>query len=390
MLAAALTKMAITVVTLPPSLLASLSTTDLPQLRTIIVAGEACPSELVTHWAAGRRFFNAYGPTETTVCATLERCVGTLKPSIGRPIDNTQVYILDPSLYPVPIGVAGELYIGGINLAYGYLHQPGLTAERFVPHPFTRQAGALLYRTGDRCRYKPDGTIEFLGRIDDQVKIRGHRIEPREIEAVLALHPTVQECAVVVKNNAVHEQQLVAFVVAHETSTFSSKELYAHLQLRLPEYMLPARILPLEHMPLTPNGKIDRKGLPNAITIHQPAETSQNIYLTSMERSITAIWQDCLHLEKVGLHDNFFELGGHSLLVVQVVQKTQEQFQCEIALTDLFEYPTVSTFASYLEQVSQSANPLPVAANALTTGLAEDLKSGQNRLKNRRMLQEKE
>jgi natural product biosynthesis luciferase-like monooxygenase protein/amino acid adenylation domain-containing protein len=390
MLAAALTKMAITVVTLPPSLLASLSTTNLPQLRTIIVAGEACPPELATHWAAGRRFFNAYGPTEATVCATLERCVGTLKPSIGRPIDNTQAYILDPALHPVPIGVAGELYIGGINLAYGYLHQPELTAERFLPHPFIRQAGARLYRTGDRCRYKPDETIEFLGRVDDQVKIRGHRIEPGEIEAVLALHPTIRECAVVVKNNVADEQQLVAFVVTHEASAFSRKELYAYLQHRLPEYMLPARILPLEHMLLTPNGKIDRKGLPDATAVHQPAETSQDIYLTSMERSIAIIWQDCLHLEKVGLHENFFELGGHSLLVVQVIQKTQEQFQREIALTDLFEYPTVSAFASYLEQISQPTNLVQVAASTLPMGLAEDLKSGQNRLKNRRMLQEKE
>ncbi|HEU5230073.1 MAG TPA: amino acid adenylation domain-containing protein, partial [Ktedonobacteraceae bacterium] len=389
-LEAALRAMEITVVTLPPSLLASLSPVDLPQLRTIIVAGEACPAELVAQWAAGRRFFNAYGPTEATVCATLQQCVdGTRKPAIGRPIDNTQVYILDPGLHPVPIGVAGELYIGGVGLASGYWHQPGLTAERFLPHPFSEQEGARLYRTGDRGRYKADGTMEFLGRIDEQVKIRGHRIEPGEVEAVLALHPAVQECAVVVKQNAAGEQQLVAFVVTHEHAAFSRKELHAHVQGRLPDYMLPARIVPVEHMPLTPNGKIDRKGLASLAIVHQPTETSQEVYLTNTERSISAIWKECLHLEEVGLHENFFELGGHSLLVVQVIQRTQEQFQREVALTDLFEYPTVNSFANYLDETSQPANLVQASASVLPTKLEEDLKSGKNRLKNRRMLQEK-
>lgn len=390
-LEATLASLAITVVTLPPSLLASLSSATLPQLRTIIVAGEACPAELVASWASGRRFFNAYGPTEATVCATLERCTdGTRQPAIGRPIDNTQMYILDPSLHPVPMGVAGELYIGGTGLAYAYLNRPGLTAERFVPHPFTRQEGARLYRTGDRGRYRADGTIEFLGRIDNQVKIRGHRIEPGEIEAALLEHPAVQTCVVVAQKSAADEQQLVAYVTAHAQHVFSSKELRAHLQQRLPEYMLPALLLPLEHMPLTPNGKIDRKSLPDAQAVRQQREATLVLPTTSTESVIASIWQDCLHLEKVGLHENFFELGGHSLLVVQVIQRTQEHFQHEVALTDLFEYPTVSAFAKFLDQTVQPADLDHKPASILPALQEEALKSGRNRLRSRRMLQEKE
>jgi amino acid adenylation domain-containing protein len=390
-LEATLARLAITVVTLPPSILASLSTTALPQLRTIIVAGEACPAELVASWASGRRFFNAYGPTEATVCATLERCTdGTCQPAIGRPIENTQMYVLDPSLRPVPIGVAGELYIGGIGLAYAYLNRPELTAERFVPHPFTNQEGARLYRTGDRGRYRADGSIEFLGRIDEQVKIRGHRIEPGEVEAVLLEHPAVRTCAVVVQKNAGDEPQLVAYVITRAQHTFSSEELRAHLLQRLPEYMLPALLLPLEHMPLTPNGKIDRKNLPDAREIHQQRETTLVLPTTSTERVIASIWQDCLHLEKVGLHENFFELGGHSLLVVQVIKRIQEHFQREVALTDLFEYPTVSAFAKFLDQAIQPANLNHKPASILPSPQEEALRSGQNRLRSRRMLQEKE
>ncbi|WP_201374209.1 non-ribosomal peptide synthetase [Ktedonobacter robiniae] len=390
-LEATLSSMAITVVTLPPSLLASLSPVALPQLRTIIVAGEACSAELVTSWSNGRRLFNAYGPTEATVCATIERCTDdTRQPAIGRPIDNTQTYILDSTLTPVPIGVAGELYISGIGLAYAYLNRQGLTAERFIPHPFSRQEGARLYRTGDRGRYRVDGTIEFLGRIDSQVKIRGYRIEPGEIEAVLLEHPTVQTCAVVVQKSAAGEQQLVAYITTRAQHVFSSEELRAYLQRCLPEYMLPTLLVPLETMPLTPNGKVDRKGLPDAQTIRQQTVASLVQPITSTERVVASIWQDCLHLEKVGLHENFFELGGHSLLVVQVIQRTQEHFQREVALTDLFEYPTVSAFAKFLDQAVQPADLNHKPATILSAPQEEALRSGQNRLRSRRMLQEKE
>ncbi|HET8843079.1 MAG TPA: non-ribosomal peptide synthetase, partial [Ktedonobacteraceae bacterium] len=388
----ALTNFAITIVTLPPSLLASLPAADLPQLHTIIVAGEACPTDLVARWSDGRRFFNAYGPTEATVCATLEQCIDTTrKPSIGHPIDNTQVYILDPLLKPVPTGVAGELYIGGASLAYGYLNRPDLTAERFVPHPFTKQEGMRLYSTGDRGRYRSDETIEFLGRMDSQVKIHGHRIEPGEIEAVLSQHPAVQECTVVAKRNAAtNEQQLIAYVVTRKGQAFSSEELHTHLQQRLPKYMLPAFIFPLTQMLLTPNGKIDQKNLPDIETIRQQTKTTLALPSTATERTVASIWQNCLHLEKIGLDENFFELGGHSLLVVQVIQKTQEHFQRDIALSNLFEYPTVSSFARYLNEIDQRLDPMHRPVDTQSARQEEALKAGRNRMKNRRMLQEKE
>ena len=380
---------AITVITLPPSVLESLSPTSVPQLRTIIVAGEACPPGLAARWAQGRRFWNAYGPTEATVCVTMELYTGDVSPfSIGRPLANTQIYILDTFLQPVPVGVPGELFIGGGSLAHGYFKRPELTAERFVPHPFAQQEGARLYKTGDLGRYRADGTIEFLGRVDNQVKIRGHRIETGEIEAVLLRYPPIQECIVVVNDSLGEEKRLIAYVVLHAGNAFSSEEIRAYLHQHLPDYMLPANILPLEQMPLGPNGKIDRKELPDPESVRQQAENALALPSTASERIITAIWQECLHIEKIGCNENFFELGAHSLHVVQIIQKIQEHFQREIALTDLFQYPTVQAFASYLDQM---VHPVPLVDSLANTERMEQkamLQAGKDRLKKKRLKQE--
>lgn len=386
----ALERLEITVVTLPPSLLASLPVTDLPQLRTIIVAGEACPPELAEAWAAGRSFFNAYGPTEATVCATMLRVDGKQKLSIGFPIANAQVYILDASMQLAPIGVPGELYIGGVGLAYGYLNQPGITAECFVPHPFTRQEGERLYKTGDRGRYKEDGTIEFLGRLDRQVKIRGYRIEMDEIEAVLWQHPAVYECAVVARGMQAEDKQLLAYVVPREGRPLSCEGIREYLQQHLPEYMVPAFILPLEQMPLTSSGKIDRKLLPDTETVRQQTATTLLLPSTASERAIAAIWQECLHVEKIGRDEKFFELGAHSLLAIQVHQKLQAHFQRDMALTDVFKYPTISALARYLDQEGRLAHVIPDHADDQQTRQEEALKVGKNRLKQMRLRQEKD
>ncbi|MDQ8021212.1 MAG: amino acid adenylation domain-containing protein [Moraxellaceae bacterium] len=253
---------AITVVTLPPSLLSVLPAHPLPALRTLVLAGEAWPPELARLWAPGRRMLNAYGPTEGTVCATWALITEDVAHNvpIGRPLPNVTVYILDEHHQPVPVGVPGELYIGGIGLARGYLNRPELTAERFVPHPFSGNSGERLYRSGDKARYLPDGNIEFLGRIDNQVKLRGYRIELGEIEAALTAHPSIHDAAVMVREDHPGERRLVAYVISDQP--LEGKQLRAHLRQSLPDYMLPQHYVQLAALPLSPNGKVDRRSLP--------------------------------------------------------------------------------------------------------------------------------
>ena len=254
---------AITTVTLPPSVLAVLPAEELP-VQTIIVAGEACPPDLVARWASGRRFFNAYGPTEATVCATIAECAGAqIQPPIGRPIANTQVYILDRHLQPVPIGVPGELYIGGIGLARGYLNRPDLTEEKFIPNPFRNAKSERLYKTGDLARYLSDGNIEFLGRIDHQVKIRGFRIELGEIETVLRQHPDILTCVVTAHEDC-SGKRLLAYIVPQNGITINRRQLRDDLKKHLPEYMVPSALIILDTLPLTPSGKVDRNAPPRS------------------------------------------------------------------------------------------------------------------------------
>ncbi|MEW6497398.1 MAG: amino acid adenylation domain-containing protein, partial [Cyanobacteriota bacterium] len=395
---------AITHVTLPPSVLAVLPAQQLPALRTIISAGEACSTDIVKRWALGRQFFNAYGPTEATVWSTVaELSDDSEKPSIGRPIANTQVYILDSHLQPVPIGIPGELYIGGNGLARGYLNQPELTAKKFILNPFTdfgldssgknsesseiinfedksdnpksdpplspltkggiqNPKSSRLYKTGDLARYRSDGNIEFLGRIDAQVKIRGFRIELGEIEAVLSQHPLVKEAVVIAKEDVSGNNRLVAYIIPNQEqpanlqpSNLQPIDLRHFLQGKLPEYMIPSAFVMLEALPVLPNGKVDRHAL-KALSVDQTEVTENYIApRTPTEEAIAKIWVEILNLERIGIRDNFFELGGDSLLAVSLIAQMQKQFEREFPLSTLFLTSTVEGLASIL---GQEANPL--------------------------------
>ncbi|HYR09716.1 MAG TPA: amino acid adenylation domain-containing protein, partial [Longimicrobium sp.] len=334
---------AVTVATLPPSLLAALPADELPALRTVVSAGEAVSADVVARWGAGRRFVNAYGPTETTVCATVSIDPPTSgRPPIGWPIANVRAYVLDARMQPVPVGVPGELYVGGVGVVRGYLGQPVQTAERFVPDPFGSDAGARLYRTGDLGRWLADGTIEFLGRADFQVKVRGFRIEPGEIEARLAEHEDVREAVVVARENEAGDRRLVAYWVGEAVEIDA---LRAHLSARLPEHMVPAAYVHLEMLPLTPNGKVDRKALP-APEGDAYARRGYEAPVGETEKALAAIWAEVLGVERVGRWDNFFELGGHSLLAVRVISRIRQTLEAEVALADLFSHPTVESLSA--------------------------------------------
>ncbi|MEH1954356.1 amino acid adenylation domain-containing protein [Nostoc sp.] len=357
----------ITHVTLPPSALAVLPVEELPTLQAIVVAGEACPLELMRQWSKGRNFFNAYGPTEASVCATVAKCTPEdEKITIGRPIANAEIYILDSQLQPVPIGVPGELHIGGAGVARGYLNRNELTQQKFIPNPFKRgkEQGAgsrgkiedqssnseRLYKTGDLARYLQDGNIEYLGRIDHQVKIRGFRIELGEIEAVLSQHPHVQASCVIAREDNRGDKRLVAYIVLQPEQTATVKELRSFLKEKLPEYMVPSAIAILESLPLTPNGKIDRRALP------EPSSELSEKYVaprTPIEEILAVIWQQVLKLELVGRHDNFFELGGHSLLATQFISRVRSRLKVEISLRELFAAPTIAELGPSIQQLQQ-------------------------------------
>ncbi len=324
-------------------------------LKTLVAGGDVLsPSHVrrLLDAAPGLTMVNGFGPTETTTFAcchamrTASAPIGGTVP-IGPPIANTRVYVLDARLEPAPIGVPGELYIGGDGVARGYLHRPDVTAERFVPDPFSPEPGGRLYRTGDLARWLPSGVVEFLGRRDFQVKVRGFRIEPGEIEAALVAHPAVRDAVVVVRSEA-SDRHLVAYVAAGAGAT-SPDELRAFLQARLPDYMIPSAIVQLDALPLTANGKVDRAALP-APDRTGPAAAAFVAPVTADEVAIARIWCEVLHTDRVGLHDNFFELGGHSLVATQVVARLREAFGVEIPLRALFVEPTVAALARELER----------------------------------------
>nr|UXE44290.1 linear gramicidin synthase subunit B [uncultured bacterium] len=335
----------ITTVTLPPSALTATTVEELPALRTITVAGEACPEELVKQWGAGRRFYNLYGPTESTIWASYSECFpGGGRPLIGRPIANTQLYLLDRHFQAVPVGVPGELYIGGAGVARGYLNRPSATAEKFVPDPFSGEAGGRLYRTGDLARYLPDGKLEFLGRIDQQVKVRGFRIEPGEIESTLLQHSGVREAIVLSREAAPGEKRLVAYVVP-SNGALSASELREHLKQSLPEYMVPSAFVVLEALPLSPNGKVDRKALPAPDGSRPELESAYEAPRTATEKALAEIWTEVLRVERVGIHDNFFELGGDSILSIQIIARAN---QAGLRLTprQVFQHQTIAGLAT--------------------------------------------
>src|SRR6185295_9129116 len=259
-------------------------------------------------------------------------------------------YVVDPHLRPAPIGVPGELLIGGAGLARGYFGRPDLTAERFIPDPFSGALGARLYRTGDLARWLASGEVEFLGRLDHQVKVRGHRIELGEIEAALAEHPSVRAAVAVVREDAPGDQRLVAYVVAGDGTAPANGELRRHLRDKLPEYMVPATFVPLDALPLTPNNKVDRRALPAPET----AGGERRAYVaprTLAEELLAGIWAEVLKVERVGVQDNFFDLGGHSLLAAQVVSRLREAAQLELPLRALFQNPTIEGLAGVVEEL---------------------------------------
>lgn len=333
-------------------------------LKRVICSGEALPSELQA------RFFehlpqvalhNLYGPTEAAIDVTAWACrpqaVAASVP-IGRPIANTQIYILNAHLEPAPIGVAGELYIGGVNVGRGYLKRPDLTAQSFIRDPFSPDPQARLYKTGDLARFLADGAIEFLGRLDHQVKLRGYRIELGEIEAVLRQHPAIYDAVVLARADQPDDRRLVAYLVPHADRPLTTGALQRYLREKFPPYMLPAAFVWLAALPLTANGKINRRLLPPPEGERPELETQYVPPQTELEQQLAAIVQNILHVEKVGLHDNFFDLGGHSLLLAQLHHEIRTSLGLHIPLLDLFRYPTLRALAQHLGQ----AQPVPDTA----------------------------
>jgi amino acid adenylation domain-containing protein len=317
-------------------------------LRTVIVAGEACPPDLLDqHFQKlpGASLFNEYGPTEGTVWSTVYEMKQSETPvPIGKPIPNSRVHLLDETGGLVPVGMPGEIYIGGAGIARGYLDRPELTAERFIPDPFSNLAGKRLYRTGDVGCYRANGDVDFHGRSDNQVKLRGYRIELGEIEAAITQHGDVRECVVVLRDES-GDRRLIAYLVTEPEFNVSTEELREKLKEKLPDYMVPSAFVMLDELPLTPNGKVDRKALPDP---REAARQFKETYVaprTPTETVLAEMWAEALNIERVGINDNFFDLGGHSLLATQLISRLRNTFQLELTVGLFFEVPTVAQLA---------------------------------------------
>jgi nonribosomal peptide synthetase DhbF len=355
-LAELLDRQAVSHALIPPAALATLPHGEFPHLQTLVVGGDACPAALAARWSKGRRMINAYGPTEITICASTSAPMNAgEQPSIGQPVWNTRVYVLDDSLQPVPPGVAGELYIAGSGVARGYLNRPLLSAERFIANPFG-EPGSRMYRSGDLVRWRSDGSLDFLGRADQQVKIRGFRIELGEIESVLLQHPLVTQAAVIVREDVPGEKRLVAYVVA--AADPQPIELRAHMAKALPDYMVPSAFVHLPFLPLTQSGKLDRKTLPAP---EQQVAAPYAEPRTPTERQLAALWAETLHLERVGIHDNFFELGGHSLMAIQLGMRIRQQVRADFPHAEVYNRPTVAELAAWLDNSAGTAEALDLS-----------------------------
>ncbi|HLE85146.1 MAG TPA: amino acid adenylation domain-containing protein, partial [Thermoanaerobaculia bacterium] len=353
-----------------------------PAVRRVIASGEALPPSLAARFAErfpGVELDNLYGPTEASVDVTAHRCCDERAATvpIGRPIENLRVSVLDREGRPEPVGVPGELHLAGVGLARGYLGRPALTAERFVPDPSAGRtvggAGGRLYRTGDLCRALPDGEIEFLGRLDFQVKVRGLRIELGEIEAALASHPDVREVVVTARPDGAGELRLAAYLVAAGAPP-SLGALRRHVGSTLPDYMVPSAFVFLEALPLSANGKVDRRGLPEPAAGGPERERGYVPPRTPMEAALAEVWAEVLRAERVGVHDNFFELGGHSLKATQVTTRIEEAFGVELPLRALFETPTVAGLAERVAELELETLGPDALAEALNEidNLSED------------------
>lgn len=352
---------------LPPAVLAAIPVQgDLASIRVLVSGGDVVTEDIVQRWAPGRRLFNAYGPTEITVAASLHECVPDAPgaPPIGRPLANTRIYVLDAHREPVPMGVAGELYIGGAGVARGYLHRPELTAERFVDDPFCTGLGARMYKTGDLGRWLPDGTIEFLGRNDFQVKIRGFRIELGEIESRLREYAGIQAAAVLAREDVPGDKRLVAYYVG--SADPGGEALRSHLADRLPGHMVPAAFVRMAALPLNPNGKLDRKALP-APDGNAYASRDYEAPQGKTEITLAEIWSQLLKVERIGRRDDFFQLGGHSLLTVKVISLLRARLDVEVPLSAMFTRSTLIEFARFVTEAAPTRLP------AVTPTEREDL-----------------
>jgi hypothetical protein len=330
----------------------------------VILGGEAAQLDRVRRWqerfGAQVRLLNTYGPTESTIVATMHDVPSSIDPlqasiPIGQAVAGARAYVLDARLQLAPIGVAGELHIGGIGLARGYLDRPDLTAAAFIPDPFSGEPGARLYKTGDQVRRLEDGSIEFLGRVDHQIKLRGYRIELSEIEAALLRHPAIEDAVVLLREDGPAGKRLVAYVTTHEASA-DEAVLRRYLREALPDYMVPSAIVALAAMPLTHNGKIDRDALPTP----EPSRELGEDFVppqTGLQRRVANVWQELLGVERVGLDDNFFDLGGHSLLVVQLHGRLKEIDPDAPSVVDLFKYSTVRALADHIGRSESDARP---------------------------------
>jgi amino acid adenylation domain-containing protein len=342
---------------LSPSALSVLPQASLPDLQAVIVGGEACSAELVAQWGTKRCFFNCYGPTESTVIASISSCEPNgKKPSIGQPLSNIRIYILDAHNQPLPPGIPGELCIAGVGLARGYLNRPDLTAEKFIEVELFGKI-ERIYKTGDLARWGADGNLEYLNRIDEQVKLRGFRIELGEIESLLLQHPLVKE-AVVILYETDSNPRLIAYVTAEEKSLNLGGELKDYLKIHLPNYMIPSQIMVLDQLPLTANGKLDRRALPTPNTV---ASSDFEMPVTPTEALLASLWQGLLKVKSVGRPDNFFELGGHSLLATQLITRIRDSFGVELPVRKVFEQSVLSELALEIDKASASVALPPIA-----------------------------
>jgi acyl-coenzyme A synthetase/AMP-(fatty) acid ligase/acyl carrier protein len=329
-------------------------------LRLVIIGGEQVLAEAIMMWYEQvknkSQLVNTYGPTETTVVVSSQYLIDsntenpkTVSSSIGRPWANTIMYILDKKLNPVPLGVPGELYIGGAGLARGYLNRPDLTQEKFIPNPFSNNPKCRLYKTGDLCRYLSNGNIEYLGRIDAQINLRGFRIELGEIESVLVQEQEVRDAVVLVREDVLGEPRIIAYLVGQESEANTIRQ---KLKTKLPDYMIPSNFVWLSALPLTPNDKVDRKAL---AALGKDSYATKKVFReprNSLEQQILDIWMSILHIERISIDDNFFELGGHSLLATQIISRIHQSFDIVIPLKTLFESPTVAELSLKVENLT--------------------------------------
>ena len=368
----------ITTVTLPPSVLNVIPekySDELKELKTIIVAGEKCTSDLAIKWNKTRQFVNAYGPTETTVCASMFNCPEScsVNPPIGKEINNFTLYVLDPELNPVPIGIPGELYISGLGLARGYHNQPSLTASKFIPNPFTNIPGERMYKSGDLVKLLPSGDIDFIGRIDNQVKLRGFRIELGEIESVISSHPKIKNAIVMLREDSPGIKQLAAYIILLEKDSLDLGELRTFIRAKLPEYMVPVSYVILDEYPLTPSKKIDYKSLPIPEAKHKTLKSEYVAPRNDIEKKLAEIISNLLNVKKVGIYDNFFDLGGHSLLATQFISRVKEVFNKDIELRSLFEKPTIAELSVIINNLEIDNEEVKILQEERSEKSIEDL-----------------